>query len=105
MADRRYPADREAGSCAHEIGICAPDGLTGVFGNLFFVHAICPAGQHEDRFAACLSSKYKRLHDLPELAAGARSSFLRSARGFDMLDHGIRITKGLDQILYLLRRG
>jgi len=71
MPQGRHAADREAGHCAHEIGVGTADRFAGVLADALLIDAVRAAGQDQDRLARILPFEDQRLDDLAELAPGA----------------------------------
>ena len=78
---------------SHEIGICAADGFSRIPADAFLVHAVCSAGQDQNRLAAGLAAKDQRLDDLSQFTACAVCGFLRRARGLGVFDDGVIVAK------------
>ena len=87
MTDRRHPSDGEPGHASDEIRVGSNNGFPGILADLFFIHPVRTAGQHQDELVARLSLKDERFDDLTKLATYPIGCFLSSPRGFGKLDH------------------
>jgi hypothetical protein len=85
VADRRDPADGEAGALTHEIGVGLADGFSDGGRQLARVDAARARGHHEHRSARALAAEHQRIRDLADFAAEEGCRGLRGARGAGQL--------------------
>src|ERR1700722_13604751 len=77
MPEGRAATDSEAGRLADKARVGALEGLVDQFGGARFIEPIVDGDEEQQRPPARTAPKYKRLDDLPDLAAAGGGGFLR----------------------------